>query len=336
MTGAVEPRAGAAVPRRAVPAPRRALALAARAGVVLAERAVMLCALLAVVFAAIELLPGDAASATAERGESAAAAAAHRHLLGLDRPLWERFTNWMTALPAGDLGTSARGEHVTDLLSAPFPNTLLLGGTAFAVTLAAALALGYWGAARPGGPVDRIVGFASTVTLALPEFVVAVGLLLVLSSWTGLLPAVTLTADDGSLASWTMLVMPVLALAVPQIGWNARIIRGALADQAGAPHVIAARLDGLSPARVLLRHALPGARPAVATGIATSTGMLLGGAVVVETLFNYPGIGSVLAGAVADRDTPVIAGVVAVTGAVISLVLLGADLVRARTLGARP
>ncbi|WP_367134554.1 ABC transporter permease [Streptomyces sp. STD57] len=296
----------------------------------------MLCALLAVVFAAIELLPGDAASATAERGESAAAAAAHRHLLGLDRPLWERFTDWMTALPTGDLGTSARGEHVTDLLSAPFPNTLLLGGTAFAVTLAAALALGCWGAARPGGPVDRIVGFASTVTLALPEFVVAVGLLLVLSSWTGLLPAVTLTADDGSPASWTMLVMPVLALAVPQIGWNARIVRGALADQAGAPHVIAARLDGLSPARVLLRHALPGAWPAVATGIATSTGMLLGGAVVVETLFNYPGIGSVLAGAVADRDTPVIAGVVAVTGAVISLVLLGADLIRARTLGARP
>nr|WP_171169705.1 ABC transporter permease [Streptomyces sp. I05A-00742] len=296
----------------------------------------MLSVLLAVVFAAIELLPGDAASATSERGESAADTTARRHLLGLDRPVWERFLDWMTALPTGDLGTSARGERVTDLLAAPFPNTLLLGTIAFAVTLAAALALGCWAAVRPGGAVDRIIGFTSGIALALPEFVVSIGLLLVLSLWTGWLPAVTLTAPDGSPASWTMLVMPVLALAVPQIGWNARIVRGALADQARAPHVAAARLDGLSPRRVLLHHALPGAWPAIATGAATSTGMLLGGAVVVETLFNYPGVGTVLSGAVTDRDTPVIAGVLACTGAVISLVLLGADLVRARTSGAHP
>ncbi|MBZ6472271.1 ABC transporter permease [Streptomyces griseocarneus] len=312
------------------------MAAAGRAGLVLAQRALLLSVLLAVVFAAIELLPGDAATATSERGESAAGTAARRHLLGLDRPVWERFGDWMTALPTGDLGTSARGERVTGLLAAPFPNTLLLGATAFAVTLVTALALGCWGALRPGGAVDRILGLACGIALALPEFVVSVGLLLALSLWTGWLPPVTLTAPDGSPASWTMLVMPVLALAVPQAGWNARIVRGALADQADAPHVTAARLDGLSPRRVLLRHALPGAWPAIATGAATSTGMLLGGAVVVETLFNYPGLGTVLSGAVADRDTPVIAAVVACTGAVISLVLLGADLVRARTLGARP
>ncbi|WP_420823926.1 ABC transporter permease [Streptomyces roseifaciens] len=335
MSQAASEGAGAAAPP-AAPALRRAATAAARTGVVLAKRALMLGVLLAVVFAAIELLPGDAASATSERGESAADTAARRHLLGLDRPVWERFGDWMTALPTGDLGTSARGERVTGLLAAPFPNTLLLGATAFALTFAAALALGCRAALHPGGTVDRIIGFTSGIALALPEFVVSVGLLLVLSLWTGWLPAVTLTAPDGSPASWTMLVMPVLALTVPQAGWNARIVRGALADQAGAPHVAAARLDGLSPRRVLLRHALPGAWPAIATGAATSTGMLLGGAVVVETLFNYPGLGTVLSGAVADRDTPVIAGVVACTGAVISLVLLCADLVRARTLGARP
>ena len=86
---------------------------------------------------------------------------------------------------------------------------------------------------------------------------------------------------------------------------------------------------------MLLRHALPGAVPTIATGIATSTGMLLGGAVVVDTLFNYPGIGSVLSGAVSGRDTPLVAGVVMCAGAVISLVLLAADLIRARALGAR-
>ncbi|WTB19556.1 ABC transporter permease [Streptomyces sp. NBC_00829] len=295
----------------------------------------MLVVLLAVVFAAVEVLPGDAASASSERGDSAADVAARRHLLGLDRPLWERFWDWMTALPTGDLGTSARGQNVTELLADPFPNTLLLGASAFVITVVVSLALGCWAAARPGRLVDRIVGHTATAAFAVPEFVISVLLLLVLSLWTGWLPAVTVTGADGSPATWTMLIMPVLALVIPQTGWNTRIVRGALADQVTTPHVEAAHLDGLPTHQVLLRHALPGAVPTIATGIATSTGMLLGGAVVVETLFNYPGIGSVLAGAVAARDTPLIAGVVICAGTVISLILLAADLIRARALGAR-
>ncbi|WSK72246.1 ABC transporter permease [Streptomyces sp. NBC_01276] len=318
--------AGAA--RRARPLLRLAAAVA--------RRALMLVLLLALVFAAVELLPGDAASASSERGDSAADVEARRHLLGLDRPVWERFADWMTALPTGDLGTSARGQKVTDLLADPLPNTLLLGGTAFLLTVLASLALGCWAACRPGRLTDRIVSHAATAAFAVPEFVVSVGLLLVLALWSGWLPAVTLTGADGAPGSWTMLVMPVLALVIPQAGWNTRIVRGALADQARTPHVEAAHLDGLPVRRVVLRHALPGAVPAIATGIATSTGMLLGGAVVVETLFNYPGVGSVLASAVGGRDTPLIAGVVACAGAAISLVLLAADLLRDRILGARP
>ncbi|GHC54715.1 ABC transporter permease [Streptomyces cinnamoneus] len=328
--------AGAAAVRAAAPAVRRLAAPALRVAALLGRRLALLTVLLAVVFAAVELLPGDAASATSDRGEGAAGVARRRHLLGLDRPVAERFLDWITALPTGDLGTSARGTPVTGLLSAPFPNTLLLGGTAFVLTVLLSLALGCWAAARPGGTVDRIVDLTSTAAFALPEFVVSIGLLLVFSLGTGWLPAATLTGADGSPSDASMLVMPVLALAVPQTGWNTRVVRAALADQAATPHVEAAVLDGLPAHRVLLHHALPGALPAVATGIATSTGMLLGGAVVVETLFNYPGVGTVLAGAVADRDTPVIAGVVACAAAVITVVLFLADLVRARTLGARP
>ncbi|KOU24193.1 ABC transporter permease [Streptomyces sp. WM6372] len=328
-----EPAVAAPVTTGAATASRRILL---RLAATVARRALMLVILLAAVFAAVELLPGDAASASSERGDSAADVEARRHLLGLDRPVWERFADWMTALPTGDLGTSARGQKVTDLLADPLPNTLVLGGTAFVLTVVASLALGCWAASRPGGLADRIIGHTSTAAFAVPEFVVSVGLLLVLSLWTGWLPAVTLTGADGSLADWTMLVMPVLALVIPQTGWNTRIVRGALADQARTPHVEAARLDGLPVRRIVLRHALPGAVPAIATGIATSTGMLLGGAVVVETLFNYPGIGSVMAAAVSSRDTPLIAGVVACAGGAISLVLLAADLLRARTLGGRP
>ncbi|MFE6778764.1 ABC transporter permease [Streptomyces sp. NPDC057702] len=313
----------------------RAGSLGLRLAGLLARRALLLATLLALVFVAVELLPGDAARATSERGESAAAIAARRHSLGLDRPVLERFADWMAALPTGDLGTSARGESVGSLLGTPFPNTLLLGGLALVVTVAASLALGCWAALRPGGPVDRAVSGSATAVLALPEFVVAVALVLVFSQWTGWLPAVTLTDASGSPASWDMLVLPVGALAIPQIGWNTRIVRAALADEAAAPHVVAAVVDGLPRHRVLTHHLLPGALPAVAAGLATSTGMLLGGAVVVETIFNYPGVGSVLAGAVTDRDSPVIAGVVALTGAVISGVLLLADLVRDTVAGRR-
>ncbi|MEV6700961.1 ABC transporter permease [Streptomyces sp. NPDC051453] len=314
---------------------RRAGGIALRVAGTVTRRALMLIVLLALVFAAVELLPGDAAGAASERGESAAGLAERRHLLGLDRPVWDRFADWMTALPTGDLGTSARGQKVTQLLADPLPNTLVLAVSAFVITVMLSLLLGCWAAARPGRLTDRIISHASTAAFAVPEFVVSAVLLLVLSLWTGWLPAVTVTGGDGRPATWTMLIMPVLALVIPQTGWNSRVVRGALADQASTPHVEAAHFDGLPLRRILLRHQLPGAIPAIATGMATSTGLLFGGAVVVETLFNYPGIGSVLAGAVAARDTPLIAGVVMCAGAVISLVLLTADLIRYATLGVR-
>ncbi|MDP9870055.1 MULTISPECIES: ABC transporter permease [Streptosporangium] len=307
-----------------------------RLAVFLAGRVALLAVLLALVFAAVEFLPGDAARSTVDRGASAADVAARRAELGLDRLLWSRFTDWMTALPTGDLGVTARGEQVSEVIGRHFPNTLLLGGLALVLTMAAALVLGGGAALRPLSWLDRAVSGTSTIVMALPEFVVASVLVLVLALWTGLLPAVTLTGTTGRPASWNMLVLPVLALAVPQIGWNTRIVRASLADEAAAPHVEAATLDGLPPARVLLWHVLPGALPAIAAGAATSAGMLLGGAVVVETIFNYPGLGTVLAGAVRDRDTPLVAGVVAVTGAVILAVLVASDLIRDRTSVRRP
>jgi peptide/nickel transport system permease protein len=311
------------------PAPQRLLA-----GLV-ARRAGLLVALLAVVFVAVEILPGDAAGSTLGRGASEAAIAARRAELGLDQPLAIRFLRWMTALPTGDLGVSARGEQVSGIIARNFPHTLLLAGLAMVVTILVALALGTVAAIRPGSGLDRLISTSATMVFALPEFVVAGFLVLVFALWLGMLPAVTVTSFDGAVAP-AMLVLPVLALAVPQIGWNTRIVRGALLDEARAPHVESAIIDGLPTRQVMLRHVLPGALPTIAAGAATSVGILLGGAVVVETIFNYPGIGSILAGAVRDRDAPLVAAVVAVAGAAIAVVLLAADLVRAWATGRRP
>ncbi|AFU05323.1 ABC transporter permease [Nocardia brasiliensis] len=173
---------------------------------------------------------------------------------------------------------------------------------------------------------------ATTTAAAIPEFVLATLLILIFALALGWLPAVTVTGRSGLPVRADMLVLPVLALAIPQIGWNTRVVRAALVDAARAPHVEGAVLDGIGTRAVLLRHVLPFALPTIVASFATTVGMVLGGALVVETLFNYPGLGAVLAGSVADRDVSTVAAVVALSGVVIMCVLAVADGIRAWSL----
>ncbi|WP_223839503.1 ABC transporter permease [Saccharopolyspora pogona] len=212
---------------------------------------------------------------------------------------------------------------------------VLLGGLALVLTVLASLVLGTWWALRPRGVAAKAVNPLSTMVIAIPEFVVATVLVLALALWADWLPAVTLASAEGTPTDATMLVLPVLALAIPQTGWNTRVVRAALVEASERPHVHAAILDGLPTLRVVTRHILPTAIPTIAASIATTVSMVLGGAVVVETIFNYPGIGSVVASSVADRDATLIAAVIALTGTAIMLVLVLADGLRAWSLRGR-
>ncbi|WP_245678037.1 ABC transporter permease [Nocardia acidivorans] len=294
-----------------------------------ARRLALLIALLALVFVVVDLLPGNAARAVLGRDATPASVAAKEHELGLDRPLPVRFRDWISGAATGDFGTTARGLSVNHLLAAKFPQTLLLTSLAMAVTVLLALVCGVWWAARPTGFAARVLQPGSAFVIAVPEFVLATLLVLVFSLWLDWLPAVTFTNRSGYPASARMLILPVIALAIPQAAWNLRVVRGAMVDAAAAPHVESAVLNGLSERTVLLRHVLPFALPTIATSFATSVGTLFGGALVVETVFNYPGMGALVAGSVSDRDTALIAAVVALTGATILCVLLIADAVRA-------
>ncbi|WP_024800195.1 ABC transporter permease [Nocardia sp. BMG51109] len=294
------------------------------AGLVL-RRFALLLVLLMLVFAAISLLPGDAARAALGRDAAPETIAAKRHELGLDQPLPQRFWSWLSGLATGDFGTTVHGRSIADLLAGSAPQTLLLGGLAFALTVIASLGCGMWWAARPSGWAARVLQPATAMVVALPEFVVAAVLIMVFSFAAGWFPAVTVAGRSGFPADASMLVLPVLALAVPQTGWNTRVVRSALADAARAPHVENAELEGISPRHLMVRHVLPVALPAIAASYATTVGMLLGGALVVESLFNYPGLGALLAGSVADRDTALAAATAAVAGATILCVLLLAD-----------
>ncbi|MFB8003410.1 ABC transporter permease [Nocardia sp. NPDC056000] len=282
---------------------------------------------LVVVFATVALLPGGGAGAVLGRDASPAQVAAYESAMGIDRPLPIRFWSWLSGLSHGDLGASVRGGSINDMLSAKFPNTFLLGGIALIVTAAAATIVGSWWFLHPSGPA-RLLGPGTTAAVAVPEFVVATVLVFVFALGLGWLPAVTVVDAGGVVVDGRSLVLPVLALAIPQAAWNIRVTRAALEEAAQLPHVHAAELDGLTPRHILVRHVLPIAAPTIASSLATSVGMLLGGAIVVEAVFNYPGIGSVLAGSVNDRDPAVVAAVVALAGIAITVVLILADLVR--------
>ncbi|MGW1738747.1 ABC transporter permease [Nocardia sp. NPDC001965] len=303
---------------------------------VVARRIGLLIALLAVVFVVVDLLPGNTARAVLGRDASNEQVAAKQHELGLDRPLPVRFWEWFSGAATGDFGTTARGRSVNELLAASFPQTLLLASLAMLATTVISLLLGAWWAARPGSLLARVLQPGSAFVIAVPEFVVATMLMIVFSLWLDWLPAVTFTDRSGYPASAHMLILPVLALAIPQAGWNLRVVRGALTDAGSAPHVDSAILNGLPEHTVLLRHILPFALPTIAMSLATSVGTLFGGALVVETIFNYPGMGAMIAGSVSDRDTALVAAVVALTGTTIMCILLIADVLRAWSNRGRP
>lgn len=290
-----------------------------------------LAAVTVVVFALTTFLPGDTAEvvlgplATPEQIEVL------RGQLGLDRPVIERFGDWVGGLLHGDLGTSlATGRPVVEDLSARFVLTLLLAGLAVAVLVPLAVALGCYGGRRPGSVPDRLVTAATTVAQAVPDF--ALGLLLValFSLELGWLPATGAGTVGLSGLTSAMLVLPVAILVSNQLGRLARQVRIGVVECAAAEHVTQLRRLGLGERTLLLRHVLPGAVVPSVQQVARTLDGLLGGVLVVEALFALPGIGSGFVAAVQTRDLPVVQAYALLFAVTTVLVNLVADLVSAR------
>lgn len=294
----------------------------------LAGAAGLLLLLSVLVFVGVDLLPGDpvtsrlGATATPERIAEARARA------GLDRPLAERYLHWAGGLPRGDLGTSASGRPVTDVLSDRVGNSALLAGLAVALLVPLSLALGTWAGLRAGRRGDRWVTTVSLLVVAVPEFVTAGALVLVFAIGLGWLPAVSLVpAGTSPLAVPEVLVLPVASLVLLGLAYAVRVIRAATAAAARAPHVEFARLNGAGGGEVLRHAVLPAVVPvAVQVWLVTGVG-LVGGAVLVESVFGYPGIGTLLVGAVQTGDLPVVQALTMVLGAAMLVALVLADLV---------
>ena len=314
-----------------------ALPFAARAGVAgfLGRRAAWaiftLWLLSVLVFAGGQLLPGDIGRAVLGPLADARAVAALNHELGADRPLVDQYLSWITHAVRGDFGMSwTYKQPVAPFVGEALAQSARLGLLAFVVVVPLGIAGGVWAALHEGRLVDRAISTGGLCASAVPEFVSSIVLILIFGVWLRWLP-IEATAPDGAgvLTQLRHLVLPVLPLVLVFFGYLARIARAGTIAALDADYTRTAILKGLPSHVVIVRHVLRNALLPTVTVAATQLGYLIGGLVVVESLFRYPGIGSLIYNAAKAKDFPLLeAGVLAV-GAVYTVANLAADALHA-------
>lgn len=301
----------------------------------IARALVLLLVVSALLFAAVAVLPGDPATVILGARATPSQVAALRAELHLDESPPQRYLYWLGQAVQGDFGTSVGTDRaVTDLIGDRLVATLTLGLLAFAVVIALSLPLGLWMGSRPGGRTDTSVSTASLLLLSVPEFVIAGLLLALFAFWLPVFPPVSLIpAGNSALSQPQLLVLPVLALALPAAAWSTRLVRASVLDAHRLPHVEAARLSGMAEPRVLVRHLLPNALAPISQAFALLAGFVVGGAIVVENIFGYPGLGTLLVQAVLQRNVPVVQTLGLLMAAAVIIAFLLAELL---TLAANP
>ncbi len=262
-----------------------------------------------IVFAAVLALPGDAATAILGKEATPDRVAALREQLHLNDSVISQYFQWLGGLLSGDLGTSAATqEPVSDLLSARVGNSVFLVLVASLVALPLSLLIGVWTAMRRDRPVDHITSTVTLVLAALPEFVIGIALVLLFAtSVSHVLPAVSILPPGTH--AWEdpkVVVLPAATLVLAVTPYISRIMRGSMVEVLESEYVTMARLKGLPERTVIWRHAVPNAIVPAIQVTALQLAWMAGGVVVVEFVFQYPGIGAALVDAVALRDMPVV------------------------------
>ncbi|MBO1080334.1 ABC transporter permease [Roseomonas haemaphysalidis] len=287
-----------------------------------------------IVFMTLHLVPGDPAEILLSTGgvaPDAAAVAELRDRLGLERPLIDQYGSFLMGLTRGDLGTSLVDEYpVLDEIALRLPRTLelILAGTLIAVVVG--IPAGTYAALHRGGLFDRIASGTAALLLAVPVFVVGTLLVLVLAQTLRWMPAggyVALAQNPGQ--HLTLLALPAIAIAKGLAAVVYRMTRASVLDALSRDYVRTARAKGISPNRVLLRHVVRNAMTPVLTVLGLHMGTLLGGTVLVEYVFNWPGLSTPLLRAVEARDYPMVVGIVLTISGLFLLINLIMDLLYA-------
>jgi peptide/nickel transport system permease protein len=261
-----------------------------------------------VIFTITALLPGDAAQALLGQEATPETVAALRAQFGLDQPAHIRYIQWLGGLVTGDPGNSlANGLPVAELIGGRLPNTLKLAAIAALVAVPVALTIGILSAMFRGSLFDRAMNTAAVSAVSVPEFLIASLAVLLFAVHLQWLPALSHVSEIHTFGDMlSTYAMPVLTLCCGLVAQMARMTRAAVIDQLSSPYVEMAMLKGARPVRVVLRHALPNAVGPIANAVALSLSYLLGGVIIVESIFHYPGIATLMLDAVATRDMPLV------------------------------
>lgn len=287
----------------------------------LVQAALIMLGVSLITFGLLYILPADPVRQIAGRSATPEVVENIRRQLGLDQPIWVQYGRYLWGLLHGDMGRSyLQRTDVASLIAARLPATLQLMVGAILAELVIGLTLGIVAALNRGRPLDTGLMVTSFVAVSAPQFVVALLLLYVFAVKLGWFPI-------GGYGTLAHLVLPSVTLGIMGAGWYSRMMRSSMLDVMRADYIRTARAKGLSRPRVILRHALPNAILPIVAMIGMDIGIFMGGVVVVESVFGWPGIGQLAWQAIQRVDIPIIMGVTLTSAVAIVLGNLLADLI---------
>lgn len=281
-----------------------------------------------IVFVAVEALPGDMATAYLGRDATPESLATLRDEFGLNDPVYARYITWLGNVVQGDLGTSlVRRKPIMEIIGNRLRNTLVLGLSASLVGIPLAILLGVFaGLTRDKWP-DVVVSTVAIFGMTLPEFVTATVLIFIFAIQLQWFPAITAVATDAPVSELLPnIVLPIITLTLVMVAHILRLVRTSMIDVMISDYVRMARLKGVPAMQIVFRHALPNAMLPTINIVALTIAWLLGGVVIIETVFNYPGIGTLMINGISDRDLALVQGIALILASIYIAVNLIADL----------
>jgi peptide/nickel transport system permease protein len=287
----------------------------------LVQSALILLGISFITFLLLYVLPADPVRQIAGRSATAQTVQNIREQLGLDQPFVMQYLRYLSGLLQGDMGRSyLQKTQVSELIASRLPATLLLMGAGIACELVIGLTMGVVAALRREQPLDHTLMITSFIAVSAPQFVVSLLLLYVFAVQLGWFPI-------GGYGTAAHIVLPALALGIMGSGWYSRMMRSSMIEVLRQDFIRTARAKGLTRRRIILRHAIPNAILPVIAMIGIDIGIFMGGLVVVESVFGWPGIGQLAWQAIQRVDIPIIMGVTLVTAFAIVLGNLLADII---------
>jgi peptide/nickel transport system permease protein len=293
---------------------------------------VMMLGVASIVFFVIYLIPGDVASIIVGERATPEQVAHVRQALGLDRPLYVQYLDWLAKVIRGDLGKSLiSGRSVMKDLILQLPRTVELMVSAILLAIGIGIPLGILAAVKRSKAEDRVVSILGLLGLSVPSFVIGTLLALILGVYLRCLPISGFVPfDQDPVHHLQLLFMPSLALGLSMAGVVMRMTRSAMLGVLGEDYIRTARAKGLGERQVRYRHALRNALVPVVSIIGVQAGTLLGGTVIIEFIFNWPGLSSLLLRAIYQRDAPLVQGVILLISGAFILINLMVDLLNSR------